>query len=216
MPHKIATVQQLKAVPIQDCGEPLVSLNECSSHLLCRYMRAGSGLQGILVRASVSEKLIRVEKTLQEINPAYALLIADGYRSLPYQEEYFLSEFLKKVREMQGKTIGEIIEATHLFVALPSVAGHPTGGAIDLTIAQDGVELDMGGAIADFTRPELLPTHSPHATSAQKKLRLTLHDAMIKEGFAPFYGEWWHFSYGDREWAAFYNRPRAPYAPLSF
>jgi D-alanyl-D-alanine dipeptidase len=30
-------------------------------------------------------------------------------------------------------------------IALPSVAGHPTGGAVDLTLAIDGCEIPMGG-----------------------------------------------------------------------
>ena len=29
--------------------------------------------------------------------------------------------------------------------------------------------------------------------------RLVLHDLMLEAGFAPFYGEWGRFSYGDRE-----------------
>jgi D-alanyl-D-alanine dipeptidase len=37
---------------------------------------------------------------------------------------------------------------------------------------------------------------------------------MVAAGFAPFYGEWWHFSYGDREWAAVYGEPAALYGPL--
>lgn len=35
----------------------------------------------------------------------------------------------------------------------------------------------------------------------QKENRFLLQDLMLLVGFAPYYGEWWHFSYGDREWA---------------
>lgn len=215
MQLKIATARELKAVPTKECGEPLVNLSEGKTPILCRYMRKESGLQGLLVRASVLEKLIQVEMALKKIHPSYNLLVVDGYRPLPYQEEYFLQEFLKESRRVPLETIEQLIERTHRLVALPSVAGHPTGGAVDLTIAQGERELDMGGAIADFSNPDLLPTHSPHATPQQKLLRLTLHEAMLEEGFAPFYGEWWHFSYGDREWASFFNKPHAIYGPLS-
>ena len=37
---------------------------------------------------------------------------------------------------------------------------------------------------------------------------------MVAEGFAPFDGEWWHFSYGDREWAAFYGLSQTLYAHI--
>lgn len=36
----------------------------------------------------------------------------------------------------------------------------------------------------------------------------------LEENFAPYYGEWCHFSYGDREWAAFYGQAKTLYAPL--
>ncbi len=41
-----------------------------------------------------------------------------------------------------------------------------------------------------------------------------LRRAMAQAGFAPFNGEWWHFSYGDREWAAVWNAPFALYTHL--
>lgn len=34
---------------------------------------------------------------------------------------------------------------------------------------------------------------------------------MVEAGFAAFSGEWWHFSYGDREWAAIWNKAAALY-----
>lgn len=72
----------------------------------------------------------------------------------------------------------------------------------------------MGCAIADFTAIELLPTYSHLATPEQAKWRILLHDLMVAEGFAPFYGEWWHFSFGDREWSVFYDAPYAQYGPI--
>ena len=38
-----------------------------------------------------------------------------------------------------------------------------------------------------------------------------LREYMIKEGFAPYDGEWWHFSYGDKEWAFYYDKEKALY-----
>lgn len=216
MQGKIATVAELKAISLQECGEPLVEIKGDSSPILSRYMRSETGLTGILVRKRVKEKLLLIQKKLQAINTDYQLLVVDGYRPTSYQEIYFLKEFLKTAQSTPSLTLEELIEGTHQRVALPSVAGHPTGGAVDLTIAERGVEMDMGGAIADFTNPELLPTSSSAATPKVRELRIMLHDLMVDEGFAPFYGEWWHFSYGDREWAAFYGKKEAPFAPLHF
>ena len=33
-----------------------------------------------------------------------------------------------------------------------------------------------------------------------------LRKIMLEVGFAPYDGEWWHFSYGDREWAYYYKK----------
>ena len=32
---------------------------------------------------------------------------------------------------------------------------------------------------------------------------------MLEEGFAPYDGEWWHFSFGDKEWAFYYKKDKA-------
>lgn len=111
----------------------------------------------------------------------------------------------------------ELDSLTHNFIAAPSVAGHPTGGAVDVTIVDSfGNELDMGTKIADFKNPEKIKTFAKGLSKEQKKNRLLLHNILVREGFAPFYGEWWHFSYGDREWACFYKKKKTLYSPIKF
>jgi D-alanyl-D-alanine dipeptidase len=34
---------------------------------------------------------------------------------------------------------------------------------------------------------------------------------MMNEGFAPYDGEWWNFSYGDKEWACYYKKEMSLY-----
>ena len=75
-------------------------------------------------------------------------------------------------------------------------------------------ELNMGGTIEDFTFPEKFPTYSTHISTEELENRLLLHDLMLEEGFAPCYKKWWHFSYGDLEWAAFYNLSESLYSPI--
>ncbi len=208
MQGKIATFLELQAIPYRDNKESLILL---ASTVLSEYRRENSGVQSVLVREFVSRKLQNIQKQLR---PNMKLLVVEGYRSLTYQEAYFLKELHNQLEEKPSWTLEAILERTHQFVALPSVAGHPTGGAIDLTIICDGKEVDMGGKIADFSVPDLLSTYSQQITIEQSNWRIFLHDLMVAEGFAPFYGEWWHFSYGDREWAAFYEQPAAIYSPI--
>ena len=38
---------------------------------------------------------------------------------------------------------------------------------------------------------------------------------MLEQEFAPYDGEWWHFSYGDREWAFYYKKEKALYKQVN-
>lgn len=191
--------------------EPLVNLQESQSGLLCRPSR-----RDILMRKGAAEKLQRVQRNLSRIRSDGQLVLVEGYRHPFVQESEFLRYYYQMVREYPLLDSEELTERVHQWVALPSVAGHPTGGAIDVTVAVNGQELDMGGSVADFSCPDSLPTFAASLTREQQLHRKLLHDLMLEQEFAPFYGEWWHYSYGDREWAAFYGCPQVLYGPLYF
>ena len=119
MQGKIATFLELQAIPYRDNKESLILLD---STILSEYRRENSGVQAVLVRESVSRKLQNVQKQLR---PNMKLLVVEGYRSLTYQEAYFLKELRNQLEEKPSWTLEAILEQTHQFVALSSVAGHP-------------------------------------------------------------------------------------------
>jgi len=82
-----------------------------------------------------------------------------------------------------------------------------------VTVTLDGKPVDMGCDYPDFESPNL-HTFAGGLSETQKSNRMLLREAMMNAGFAPFNGEWWHFSYGDREWAAFYGKPNAIYSQV--
>ena len=204
------TVSQLQAILSKDNGEPLVSLSD----ILCDYKRKGSDVNSVLVRESLVKKLQKIEKRLMLHDSKMQLLVVEGYRRPFYQEQYFLKELLFQYQKDPSRDFEELVETTHKFVSLPTLTGYTTGGAIDLTIMYDNKELNMGGTIEDFMAPEKFPTYSTHISPEELENRLLLHDLMLEENFAPFYGKWWHFSYGDLEWAAFYDFAESMYAPI--
>lgn len=203
-------ISELKAVLPVENGEPLIDLAKENWGIVCRRVRCE-----ILIRKSAAEKLQRIQERLQSINSQLQLVVAEGYRHPDIQEQMYLHYFCELARKYPEMEEGELKERVHQWVALPSVAGHPTGGAVDVTLAEDGEEVDMGGGIADFSCPEKLATFASSLSTQQRQWRKLLLDLMLAEGFAPFYGEWWHYSYGDREWAAFYGHSRTRYASLS-
>lgn len=214
MKNRIFKASELQKIRVWDNKDNLIAPSNAGDGVLYDYRRVNSGLQEVLVRESLVAMLNRVQSHLKRQIAGVQLLVVEGYRSPEYQERYYLEELCVQNRTYPKLELEQMMEKAHQFVALPSVAGHPTGGAVDLTLAFEGREIPMGGEIADFSQPELLSTFSSLATPEQAYWRLLLHDAMVFEGFAPFYGEWWHYSFGDREWAAFYGQPKTLYAPM--
>jgi D-alanyl-D-alanine dipeptidase len=211
--RRILGYDDLVAVNPGDSKEPLVDILTYDQRIISQYnkydMLPFTG-NTILVRDTVAKMLAAVNARLLPMG--YRLKAVYGYRRLSVQRAYF--ERRKRELQLQAIALSEagLDKYTHNFVAVPEVAGHPVGGAIDLTlVTEDNKEVDMGTAIADYSDPRKICTDAETITAAQAANRAILHDAMVTEGFAPFYGEWWHFSYGDREWAAFYNKKKALY-----
>ena len=62
--------------------------------------------------------------------------------------------------------------------------------------------------------PEKIKAFAKGLNREQRYNRYLLRSLLLKEGFAPFNGEWWHFSYGDKEWASFYGRKKSLYSSV--
>lgn len=213
----IPTLAELRKIEVRDNGEPMVSLNELEPSIVCyskmEDMFPYTGKQ-IFVRSFVRDKLLAMQKELTAFNSKMKLLIYYGYRH-PQVQKFYFEEIGNKIKK-EGESPALFEERVNLFIAHPSVAGHPTGGAIDASIVLDGEELDMGGKIFDFDQPKKIVTFSEEISEAQLANRMLLLDLFQQAGFAPFYGEWWHFSYGDREWAMQSQAPHACYSQIDF
>jgi D-alanyl-D-alanine dipeptidase len=200
--RRIFSFAQLNLVPVYENGEPFIRVESTDFLEVCvsesRQLRSETWLR----LREASENLNRYDSELK-------LRLLYGYRSLTVQNHWHQEALLRARNLHPGASEEEIIEIAHLSVAVPVVAGHPTGGAVDVTISRLGEELDMCGKYLDFSDEERLHTFYLHTSREQFERRLLLRDVMISAGFAPFNGEWWHFSYGDREWAAVYGHSHA-------
>ncbi|MCO6487790.1 MAG: M15 family metallopeptidase [Phaeodactylibacter sp.] len=77
---------------------------------------------------------------------------------------------------------------------------HNRGAAVDLTLADStGRELPMGTPY-DFFGPEAHPSYQalPDSVLANRAL---LRETMIRHGFRPIRTEWWHYSFGGKNYA---------------
>ena len=162
------------------------------------------------IRKTVYEKLINVGKRLKAIDPPWKLQVAYAFREMRIQQAYF-EEVMETFKDEFTDEL-ELYERIHERIAIPTVAGHPTGGAVDVAIFDEskGGIIDFGTDIDDLTT-DLIYYDAEDISDEAKANRKILRDAMMAEGFAPYDGEWWHFCYGDKEWAFYYNKDRALY-----
>ena len=203
------TYQDLISVPVIDCGEPLIDLGS-SRISTCSYTteidRNDDGI--IWVRQSLVPILECAQIWLDTQVPGYKLQVFYGYRSPEIQRNSF-----QKIAASLGFSntlTSEQFEIIHRFVAVPDVAGHPTGGAVDVTLIDaSGTPLNMGTPPHAFEKDSY--SFSPYIARNEWMNRQILRAAMMSAGFAPFDGEWWHFSYGDREWAKYWQKTNAIY-----
>lgn len=211
--NKMLSYTDYANVPVKSCDEPLVPISTGSNltaRQIDKQMLEYTGEQ-IFVRQGVLKRLQKAAKLLAEQDKDLQLEVVYGYRALEIQKRLF-----EKYRaELQGRYSGkELLAAVHRLVAVPEVAGHPAGAAVDIQILKDGKPLDFGTKIWEFA-PDT-PTFSPFISKEAWTNRQLLRNVMLASGFAPFDGEWWHFSYGDKEWARYYCAQFAIYEQTNF
>lgn len=214
---KFFSYTDLAAIPQKENGEPMAVIDQANglrTFCLDPDMRPYTGTD-IFVRESVLKKLKYAQTEIETIWQNASLEIVYGYRHIDIQTGLFTkvkNNILKHDPNCSEETMNE---KAHIFIAVPEVAGHPTGGAVDVrVVAGNGKPLDMGTPIHDFSKASYV--FSPFISKEAWQNRQLLRAGMIKAGFAPYDGEWWHFSYGDREWAAYYKRNKAVYGQIKF
>ncbi len=166
----------------------------------------------IYVRRPVVDMLYAAGQELKNLDRSLTLKVVYGFRPLEDQTRIF--EAAKDALREQYPDEAELVEAAHRNVAVPSVAGYPTGWAVAVEILREERPVDMGTPVMEADRDAF--TFSPFVSREAWEYRQLLRRAMMAAGFAPFDGEWWHFSYGDKEWARYYRQPGALYDQVSF
>lgn len=214
--QRMVTYRDLITIPSVDDESPLVRLDPgiIPNGYLPELSAAAELGPRIIVRARVADLLLAAQRRLHQEHPGYRLWVAFGYRTLDFQTERFREQLSRIAAERFFADPQELYETVHRLIAVPTVAGHPTGGAVDVFITDAmGTALPCGTPLYDFSSRRIY-TFAPGIGKRERDNRLLLRRAMTAAGFAPFDGEWWHFSYGDREWAYYYRQPQACYAQL--
>lgn len=197
--RKILPKKIIGRVKVIENNEPLVTVDD-KLFIIDKRMK-----KPVYLRKCVYEKLCTLSEWIKK--DGYKIKLYDAYRSLDNQ----ISSWNKRLEETKkmypDASLEEVTRITNLKVANPTngVGGHQTGGAIDITLVDsNNKELDMGSKYEEHI--EQTKTYSKKLNDIQSKNRNYLLEKMKKLDFVNFPSEWWHYSYGDKMWAAYNNK----------
>lgn len=137
---------------------PLLATQNLVVSLIDPNMATYTG-NAIYVRETVIEKLGEVSTKLSNLDDNLALEVVYGYRALSIQTALFEKFHDELSAQYSG---ADLMEAVHRLVAVTDVAGHPTGGAVDVQLLKSGSPLSMGTKIWEFVSDAY--TFSPYVS----------------------------------------------------
>jgi D-alanyl-D-alanine dipeptidase len=128
-------IKDYKDMPVIDNGEhlvPIIGTANLTSKQRGEDMKEYTG-DSVYVRQGVIDKLGQAATLLVEADNELSLNVTYGYRALQVQTR----NFEKAKRSFTDQYEGEALDiAAHRLTARPDVAGHPTGGAVDIEITR--------------------------------------------------------------------------------
>ncbi len=190
----------ISIVRARECGEPL---EELVKHPKI-FFNDSTVEHPILLRKRVAKKLYKIADNLP--NGVY-LKIYSAYRSRIALFEAWKKEEEKVMRDNPEMYRAELLKVVHDNVSNPNsnMGGHDTGAAIDLSLCDiDGNDFDFGTKYhARYKFADL--------TKEQKNNCKMLKKIMKSQRFVNNPDQWWHFSYGDKAWAAYKGRRKSAF-----
>jgi D-alanyl-D-alanine dipeptidase len=147
----------------------------------------------------------------------YRMMIYETYRAFARQEALW-AETMGKMKALRPDLDEEsLFRLCENFAACPYDgigSGHMCACAVDLTLCdENGNEFFMGTQMHEMN--EKTRTETAGLTPEEARLRGVLRKAMEDAGLANYPAEWWHFSYGDHQWAWLTGRKEAYYGILN-
>ena len=192
----------VSAVPVRECGEPLVELVDVPTVGVVR------------VRQGLADRLVAAADLLP---PGILLKVVEGHRS-PSDQARIIRRYRAELCAAQPQlTADEVVRLSSRFVAPLAVAPHVAGAAVDLTLVDlCGDDLDLGTRIDET--PEQSGGRCYFAAadvSADARAHRDLLAGVLEAvGLVNYPTEWWHWSYGDRYWALATGVDAALYGPV--
>ena len=224
---KMLSSSVIRAIEVKENFEPMCSLADIPN----LFFDDTCLDENKFVRQEVAQMIINAQSKLPS---GIFLKVVFGFRSHEKQMEFWNAVFTKTQKENPNVSLSEQERLTRIKVADPrdgKYGTHQTGGAVDVTLCDvNGVQLDMGTSMIVSKEPSNkiktypveykklfgIPYYKKLLISKEALVnRKILYDAMTSVGFINYPGEWWHYSYGDRAWAAYKDMKQCFYGNAS-
>lgn len=177
--------------------------------LYAQYRDAHPEYDGIYVRSAV---LQRLEDAAKSFNGAHKLVLHAGHRPIGVQKQ-LLHDVMHAFQKHTGASDGDALTHARTYVSDPDVKlpPHCCGAAVDVTLFDTAANTYVGFGSLMNEGSSISHLYADGVSAQQKENRMLLLRAMLDAGFASYYAEWWHFSYGDQAWAWFYHKDACLY-----
>jgi D-alanyl-D-alanine dipeptidase len=209
---------ELDAVLIEECGEPLVDFLElCPEIALTPAHPVFEFPRVHMLRQSVA---LMLKDAARRVPAGLQLQVVEGYRPIAVQREHFKHSLAEARKRFPNADEAKLLVEAGRYSAPPDAITpppHVTGGAVDVTL------VDSSGAQLDFISPYDMfdmrhAAMKARGLSAQaEENRALLREILEPTGLTNYADEWWHWSYGDNGWAlrvgakaAIYDRIELP------
>lgn len=187
-------------IPIQDSASPLISLKECGFDLM--YEPSIKDGYQYLVREEVAEKIGMISDTLYEQDKM--LIIRSVWRSFEHQRMIWENKVAYIQKNEPKRTLKEIEKVVSHYIAPFNKSMHATGGAVDALIYDSATESVMDFGTNDGMKIDLSEKcypHHPDISEVAKINRKLLISLFEEQDFVCDAQEYWHFDFGNANWA---------------
>lgn len=203
---KTISMDGWKNVPIEESHQPLVPINGIHERIKTHPMYHINGVPNALRDMYLREEAFRqlVEAT-QFLPPGHSFIVFDAYRPVDVQAEIFNAYKNRLASLYPNIDDEELARMTETYVSLPSTdptkpSPHSTGGALDLSIIEDGSGLLEMGTEWDSFDVRSRTSYFKGVDDLFHDNRQLLHQAMSSVGFTNYPEEWWHYDFGNQFW----------------
>jgi len=215
--------------PVQECAEPLVSLQDAAAdagvEVAFSTTKVIDDLDRLFyLRRGLIDDFVAVASEMNE--RGWVLEVEDAFRTPLIQKRLACSPrvfdaILKVVMWEIGGKVPDVDlmvrRQASLTASSPKVGTHMSATAMDISVLNrdTGQELDRGGPYIEFS--ELTPMASPFICDQAKQNRAEITAVMNRAGFLAYPYEFWHYNKDDA-YCEMLNETHRParYGPIDY